>query len=410
MTGETRCPVECCMRCTRARSPSRITFPSRDYGSVTTSAFYPFVLAQLWHWTGDKALVGNYLDPASRAMRWLDRHSIRREDGFSWYQTKSSQGVKNQAWKDSGDAIVYEDGTQVHAPIATCEQQGIVYASKLNFAEVLWWFGRRDEAAQLYREAVELKKRFNDAFWVEEEQFVALALDGKGRQVRSVSSNPVHCVATGIIDRDRVEKVLSRLFAPDMFSGWGIRTLSASHPAYNPYAYHRGTVWPVEHGPFAVGAYRYGQHATVERICRAQFELASLFDHAQLPECVSGHPRDDDHPFPALYPAANAPQAWSATTPMTLIQCMLGLQPFAPMKFLFVDPFLPVWLPQITMSNMRVGDATVSIHFYRTKNGRSDYKVLDKRGTLRIVRQPSPWSFTASLSERAGDAFASVFH
>jgi glycogen debranching enzyme len=200
------------------------------------------------------------------------------------------------------------------------------------------------------------------------------------------------------------------LFAPDLFSGWGVRTLSTAHPAYNPYAYHRGTIWPVEHGPFAVGAYRYGQHAYVERICRAQFELASLFDHAQLPECVAGHHRDAEHPFPALYPAANAPQAWSATTPYTLLQAMLGLQPFAPLKLLFIDPFLPPWLPEITIANMRVGEACVSLRFYRTPRGASNYKVLAKTGTLRIVRQPSPWSFTATLAERARDALASVFH
>ncbi|HEX3945040.1 MAG TPA: amylo-alpha-1,6-glucosidase, partial [Rhizomicrobium sp.] len=331
-------------------------------------------------------------------------------DGFYWYRTRSSQGVKNQAWKDSGDAIVYANGAQVADPIATCEHQGIIYAAKMNFAEVLWWFGRKEEAASHYRDAVALKKRFNAAFWMEEDRFVALALDSKGRQVRSITSNPLHCVATGILDERRVLPVLNRLFAPDMFSGWGVRTLSSEHPAYNPYAYHRGTVWPVEHGPFAVGAYRYGQHKFVEIICRSQFELASLFDHARLPECVAGHPRDQSHPFPALYPTANSPQAWSATTPFTLVQCMLGMQPFAPLKLLFIDPFLPPWLPEITLSNMRVGDATVSIRFFRTSSGRSDYKVLDKHGTLRIVRQPSPWSFTASLSERARDAFSSIFH
>jgi glycogen debranching enzyme len=126
-----------------------------------------------------------------------------------------------------------------------------------------------------------------------------------------------------------------------MFTGWGVRTLSSRHPAFNPYAYHRGTVWPVEHGPFAVGAYRYGCHEYVERICRSQFELAALFDFCRLPECVAGHQRDDDHPFPAVYPAANWPQAWSATTVYTLLQAMLGLQPFAPLRMLFLDPFLP---------------------------------------------------------------------
>jgi glycogen debranching enzyme len=382
----------------------------RDYGSVTTSAFYPFAVAQLWHWTGDKALVSQFLEPAARSLAWLDRQCAKGKGGFCWYQTRSAKGVKNQSWKDSGDAIVYEDGSQVADPIATCEQQGIIYAAKMNFAEVLWWFGRRDEAARHYQEAEALKRRFNKAFWMEKEGFVALALDPKGRQVRSITSNPLHCVATGIVDRDHIPTVLARLFATDMFSGWGVRTLSSDHPAYNPYAYHRGTVWPVEHGPFAVGAYRYGQHDYVERIARAQFELAALFDHAQLPECVAGHARDEAHPFPPLYPAANAPQAWSATTPFTLLQAMLGMQPFAPLKMLFVDPHLAPWLPEITLSGMCVGNAMVSIRFYRKPNGASDYRVVEKRGKLRILRQPSPWSFTATLAERAQDALASIFH
>jgi glycogen debranching enzyme len=245
---------------------------------------------------------------------------------------------------------------------------------------------------------------------MEDEGFFAMALDESGRKVRSIGSNALHCIATGIADREFVPRALKRLFAPDMFSGWGIRTLSSDHPAYNPYSYHRGTVWPVEHGPFAVGAYRYGCHDYVERICRAQFELASLFDFNRLPECVGGHQRDEDHPFPAIYPAANSPQAWSATTAYTLVQAMLGMQPFAPLRMLFIDPFLPPWLPELTLSGMRVADSSISIRFYRKPDGNSDYDILETQGNIHVVRQPSPWSFTATLGERAGDAFASAFH
>jgi glycogen debranching enzyme len=235
-----------------------------------------------------------------------------------------------------------------------------------------------------------------------------MALDRDRRQVRSIGSNALHCVATGIADTSLVPRVLDRLFREDLFSGWGVRTLSAEHPAYNPYAYHRGTVWPVEHGPFAVGAYRYGLHQEVERICRAQFELAALFQHRRLPECVAGHPRDVDHPFPAVYPAANSPQAWSTTTVYTLLQAMLGMQPFAPLSLLFVDPQLPAWLPEISLRDMRVGKAVVSLRFFRQPDGRSDYEVLDKRGRLFVIRQPSPWSLTADLAERGLDVLRSL--
>lgn len=378
----------------------------RYYGAHTTSAFYPFVVAQLWHWTGDRDAVAPYVEPALEAIRWLE--SCRDADGFHRYQTRSIQGVANQGWKDSHDGIVDLDGQAVRSPLATCEEQGIVYAAKLNFAEVLWWFDRREEAKRLFNEARELKRRFNEAFWMEREGFFAMALDAARQPVRSIGSNALHCVATGIADAALVPRTMERLFAPDMFSGWGVRTLSSEHPAYNPYAYHRGTVWPVEHGPFAVGAYRYGLHAQVDRICRAQFEAAALFRHRRLPECFSGHARDADHPFPAVYPAANSPQAWSSTTVFTLLQALLGLQPFAPFRMLFVDPQLPPWLPELSLHGLRVADATLDLRFWREPDGRSDYEVLDQRGALHVVRQPSPWSLTAHLGERLRDVLTSL--
>ena len=382
----------------------------KSYGSLTTSGFYPFVVAQLWHWTGDKDAVRPFVEPAMAALKWLDSCSDRDRDGFYDYKTRSVMGTENQGWKDSGDALVHADGSDVAKPIATCEEQGIAYAAKLNMAEVLWWLDRKDEAKQLAKEGAELKAKFNDVFWMEDEGTFAMAIDADRKQVRSIGSNALHCVATGIADKALVTRTLDRLFAEDMFSGWGVRTLSSDHPSYNPYSYHRGTVWPVEHGPFAVGAYRYGCHEHVERICRAQFETAALFDHFRLPECIAGHDRDEDHPFPAVYPAANSPQAWSATTTYVLLQAMLGLQPYAPLNMLFIDPHLPSWLPEITISGIRVADAVISLRFFRKADGSSDYEILEQRGPSYLVRQPSPWSLTATFGERARDILASVVH
>jgi glycogen debranching enzyme len=217
-----------------------------------------------------------------------------------------------------------------------------------------------------------------------------------------------HCLATGIVEEEFVRRIADRLFADDMFSGWGIRTLSDGHPAYNPYSYHRGSVWPVEHGSFSVGLVRYGLHEHVERICRAQFEAASLFDFHRLPELFTGHHRDAGHPFPAHYPNANSPQAWSASAVWCLLQTMLGLYPYAPLNLLLVDSHLPVWLREITIRNLHAGAAAIDVRFYRRKNGESDYEVLDKRGSLHIVRQPSPWSLTATFGERLQDALSSL--
>ena len=381
---------------------------ARYYGSATTSGFYPVVLAELWHWTGDQDLIRPLIDPALRGLRWKDDWADLDGDSFYEYLTRSTQGTKNQGWKDSGDAIVYADGSQVEPPIATCEEQAFVYAAKLQMSELLWWLDRKEEAKRLYHQATELKKRFNDAFWMEDLRYFALGLDSKKRQIRSISSNPGHCVACGIVDEALVRPTVDRLLADDMFTGWGVRTLSAKHPAFNPFSYHRGTVWPVEHGSFAIAFMRYGLHDALQKMARGMYDAAALFDFQRLPEVFSGHQRDDRHPFPALYPKTNWPQAWSSAAVFTIVQCMLGLYPYAPLNALFVDPYLPDWLPEITLSNLHVGKGVVAIRFHREADGSSSYEVLDKRGPLHVVRQPSPWSMTAGPVERVVDALASV--
>jgi glycogen debranching enzyme len=381
---------------------------ARSYSSITTSAFFPVVLAELWHWTGDRDLVRQHVPAARAALRWLTEYCDVTRDGFHDYQTRSKDGVSNQAWKDSGDAIVYEDGSQVKPPIATCEEQGFAYVGKLLFAEVLWWLGDRDEAKQCYREAEELKKRFNDRFWIDDLNFIALGLDSNERQIRSITSNPGHCLATGIVDDSLARKTADRLMLDDLFSGWGVRTLSAWHPAYNPYSYHRGSVWPVEQATFVLGFVRYGLHGHAERLSRAFFEAAALFDFYRLPELFGGHARDDAHPFPAMYPQANSPQAWSASAVFCVVQSLLGLYPYAPLNLLLVDPHLPDWLPELTVRDLRVGDSRVAIRFFRTAEGTTDYRVLEVIGRLHIVRQPSPWSLTASFAERLRDLVGSA--
>jgi glycogen debranching enzyme len=380
----------------------------RYYGSITTSGFYPVVVSELWHWTGEKDLVRTFLEPSFKALRWLDEHALHGKGGFYEYLSRSKLGTKHQAWKDSADAMVYEDGSQAEPPIATCEEQAFVYLAKLHLSEVLWWLDEKDAAKRLFHEAGELRKRFNDAYWMDDEGFFAMALDADRRPLRSIASNAGHCLAAGIVEKDVVARAAERLLAEDLFSGWGVRTLSAKHPSYNPYSYHRGSVWPVEHGSFAIGFLRYGLHDHMERLCRAQFEAARLFDFYRLPEVFSGHPRDADHPFPAVYPKANSPQAWSASAVICFVQAMLGLYPYAPLGLLLVDPHLPEWLPEITLRNLRVGKARVDIRFHRKEDGSSSYDVLDARGRLHVIRQPSPWSLTASFGERLKDALVSL--
>lgn len=381
---------------------------ARYYGGVTASIYYPTVLASLWQWMGSKDEVLPFVETALEALRWADRYLDLDGDGFYEYKTRSTQGMENQGWKDSGDAIVYDDGSQVKAPIATCEMQAFVYVSKLQLSAVLWGLGRRDEAKTMFSEATELKKRFNEKFWMEDLGFIAMALDSKKRQVRSIASDPGHCLASGIIDTSLVPRFVRRFLAPDLFSGWGIRTLSADHPAFDPFSYHRGSVWPVENGVFPLALVRYGLHREAELLARSLFEAASLFDFCRLPEVFSGHQRDREHPFPAVYPRSDWPQAWSAGALLVTLQALLGLYPFAPLKVLIVNPVLPEWLPEMTVTGLRVGKARATIRFFRKADGTSDYEVLEKRGNLHVIQQPSPWSLTEGWVERIYDLVKSL--
>ncbi len=381
----------------------------RYYGDVTTSIYYPVVVASLWHWTGDRELVRPFVGPARDALAWADRCALGPH-GFYEYRTRSEQGEKNQGWKDSDDAIVYEDGSQVRDPLGTCEMQAFVYAAKVAMSELLFWLGDLDDSRAYFEQARDLKRRFNERFWMQDERYVAMAIDHDGRLARSIASDPGHCVAAGIVDDDRVPAVAARMMSPDLFSGWGVRTLAASHPAYDPFAYHRGTVWPVENAVFALGFARYGLHAHVHTLCKAQFEAASLFDGCRLPETFGGHPRDDEHPFPGLYPKANWPQAWSASAPFAMLEALLGIVPYAPLHALLLDPHLPAWLPSVIVRNVRVGDASVDLRFVRGLSGRTHYEVLRREGLIHVLRQPSPQSLTAGWGERFRDAVATLLH
>ncbi|HJU11223.1 MAG TPA: glycogen debranching N-terminal domain-containing protein [Candidatus Binataceae bacterium] len=383
--------------------------PRANYhGTLTTPVFYSIALAEFWRWAGDSAVVKSLVESALRGIYWMEQYARSPVHGFYQYKTSSEQGVKNQAWKDSGDAIVYADGSQVEPPIAVSEAQGYFYAATMQLAQVLWEAGRSDQAKSMRNSALEFKKRFNDVFWMEHENIFALGVDAEGQQIGSVASNAGHCLGTGIAGPEQGIRVADRLFQEDMFSGWGVRTLSAQHPAYNPYSYHRGSVWPVEQGSFALGLWRYGQYEHMQRLCRAQFQLAGFFDHLRLPEVFSGHQRSRLYPFPALYPESNSPQAWSASAVFAMLSSMLGLFPFAAFGVLLVDPHLPAWLPEITLSNLQVGPAVVSMRFFRTMNGDSNYQVLDLKGELRVASRTNPWRLLDLMGDELHEQLASI--
>jgi glycogen debranching enzyme len=371
------------------------------YADYASPLMFVIALANLYAWTGDEARLRRHWDTARRILEWAHEYGDRDRDGYLEYHTRSRVGTKNQGWKDSGDAIVYEDGTAVPAPIATCELQGYWYAAQMLMGLLHFMTGSRADARAHWAEAADLKQRFNRDWWIEEEDFFALAMDPQKRLVRAVTSNVGHCLATGIIDRDHMPPVVGRLFAPDMFSGWGVRTLSSDHTFYNPLSYHRGTVWAVEQATIIFGLRRFGFDARVHDLSRALFDLARLYPEYRIPECVGGFARSE-RPTPGAYPQANAPQLWNASAFPLVMQTLLGMLPLAPYKLLLVDPALPDWLPEVVLRDLRVGDARASLRFWRKPDGTSHFEVLRTHGTLRIIRQPPPESLSAGLMDRLG--------
>jgi glycogen debranching enzyme len=268
------------------------------------------------------------------------------------------------SWKDSGDAVMYPDGKLVRGPKALCELQGYVYDAWLRMAEIYDELGNKRRANGLRKKAAALFKRFNEKFWDEKSGFYAFALDGDKRKVLSVASNIGHCLWSGIIAPERAERVVKRLMRKDMWSGWGIRTLSADHAAFNPYNYQTGAVWPHDNSLIAMGMRRYGFAAEAAAVARDISGAASHFLLNQLPELYGGLQRDPTN-FPVQYLGANVPQAWAAGTPFLLLQAMLGLQQDAPRGKIFVDPALPDWLPNVTLIDLRLGRRRFDIRFWR---------------------------------------------
>ena len=306
-------------------------------------------------------------------------------DGFVEYERRGPAGLVNHGWKDSHDCIVHADGSLAQGPIALVEVQGYVYAAKLRIADVYEALGDPPRAVQLRAQAGALRRAFNEAFWNPADGFFALALDGNKAQVRSVTSNPAHCLYCGIADDDKAALVAERLMAPDMFSGWGIRTLSSSSPAYNPMSYHNGSVWPHDNAIAAAGLKRYGFDAATGRIATAMFDVGAGARDFRLPELFCGFQRDGSRAIVA-YPVACIPQAWAAAAPFMLVEAMLGISAHAPENRLAVDrPRLPDWLESVEIRDIRVGHSRISLAFRESGYGNTGFSLLEQKGNVRVT-------------------------
>ncbi len=320
------------------------------YGTADATPLWLVLLSEYWHFTGDDDFVRGRWPNALAALGWINEHGDRRGDGYVAYATRSSQGLGNQCWKDSWDGVQFSDGRIPYLPIATAEIQGYVYDAKLRTAELAErLMDDRGLARRLRAEAGDLAERFQRDFWSDERGgYYVVGLDGGGRRIDSMTSNMGHLLWSGIVPEDRAGALARQLLSGDMFSGWGVRTLSTADRGYNPVGYHTGTIWPHDNSIVAMGLHRYGFRAEANRIVEALLDAAT-FSEGRLPEAFAGYDRSEG-PFPVPYPTACSPQAWATGASFLFLQAMLGLR--ARDGVLTVDPHLPEAMGSVFVHGM----------------------------------------------------------
>jgi glycogen debranching enzyme len=352
------------------------------YGSIDATLLFLILIARHTAWTGTLALFTELHDAVERALEWVASYEHRHDKGYVAYRSHSQ--LENHGWKDSGDAIVDTDGSLAVPPIALVEVQGYVYEAKRLIAGLYARQGNAARASQLTTEAARLRERFNRDFWIAKNSFFALAIQGNGRPVTAVTSNPGQALWSGIIDADKARATVDRLMSSDMFSGWGIRTLSNRERAYDPLGYHVGTVWPHDNSLIAAGFRRYGFDQAAGSIFTALFEAALLFKDYRLPELFAGTSRDE-YEMPLSYPSANPPQAWAAGALPYLLETLLGFVPEGlDRRLRIVRPMLPDFVDELEVHGLRVGAAKTDLRFTKRTKGKTDVKVLAIEGQLDV--------------------------
>ena len=319
------------------------------FGSADSTPLWLVLLDEYERWTGDRDLVHRLRPNALAALEWIDRYGDRDHDGYVEYERYKETGLDNQCWKDSWDAIQFRDGTIAQLPRATCEIQGYVYDAKMRTARLardVWM--DPGLADRLEREAAELKARFNRDFWIADQQFFALALDRDKRPVDSITSNIGHLLWSGIVDDDKADACARHLVGPELFSGWGVRTMGSAEGGYNPIGYHVGTIWPHDNSMVAAGLRRYGYKKEATQVAMGILEASEYFNY-RLPEAFAGYERASTH-FPVEYPTACSPQAWASGAPLLLLRVILGMEPVG--DNLLVAPTIPSTIEHIALTEI----------------------------------------------------------
>ena len=354
------------------------------YGSVDSTPLWLILLGEAHAWTGDDGLLDRLWPNALAALDWIERSGDLDGDGFVEYERRSRLGLLNQGWKDSGDSIRHTDGRPAEGPIALAEVQGYAYAARRAMARLARHRGETDLAARLEVDAETLMTRFDEAFWMPEARFYAIALDGEKRQVGCIASNAGQALWTGIVPAERAARVTERLLETDMFSGWGVRTFASGQPGYNPVGYHTGSIWPHDNALIAAGLKANGAADGANLLAGRLIEAAQWFPDLRLPELFCGFDRTEVG-APVAYPVACSPQAWSAAAPFYLLHTMLGLRANASARRLeLIRPTLPDWLTKLTITGLPVGDDSVDLLVHRWR-GRTSAELLGRRGSIDVI-------------------------
>jgi glycogen debranching enzyme len=356
----------------------------RYYGSVDSTPLFVLLAGAYYHRTTDRGFIQEIWPNIEAALRWIDEFGDIDGDGFVEYQRQSSTGLVQQGWKDSNDSVFHDDGHLAQPPIALCEVQAYVYAAKSQAAELAMALGKRERSYELERQAHTLRRKFENAFWLDDLSTYALALDGDKRPCRVRASNAGHCLFAGIASAERAALLEETLLADDSFSGWGVRTLSTREVRYNAMSYHNGSVWPHDSAMIASGLARYGHKKGAVKILTGLLDASIFLDLHRLPELFCGLPRRAGE-GPTLYPVACSPQSWAAASVFLLLQACLGLEiQSSPARVIFRCAELPQSLQNIEICNLPVGEATVDLLLER-RDRSVGVTVLQKPSNIEII-------------------------
>ncbi|KZE69320.1 amylo-alpha-1,6-glucosidase [Fictibacillus phosphorivorans] len=333
------------------------------YGTIDATPLFIVLLSEYTKWTGDLTLAEQLLPNIEAALNWIDEYGDRDGDGFVEYHQESSKGIANQGWKDSGDSIVHRNGDYAETPIALSEVQGYVYQAKLGVAAIFEAQGKREEANRLRGQADKLKKRYDEKFWMEDQQFHAIALDKDKQQVGTLTTNPGHVLFAEMLEEDKAEKVMEKLVDPVFFSGYGIRTMAEGEAGYNPMSYHDGSIWPHDNSMILLGMSKLKHQDEANLVINGLIEAANHFEYDRLPELFCGY--DSKIGRAVKYPVACSPQAWAAGTPLVFIQALLGLFPDSLNKVIQLSPQLLENMNVLKVERIKIGEGYLSVDVQR---------------------------------------------